>query len=81
MEGYIIKSVDGKNLTKNMFWYEHSEDFDEYPYVFSEKEIKHIRQISNNWQTKPAYLQKASYSEKDGVKITGNLERFWVDSE
>ena len=78
MKGYIIKDVTCKNnLTKNLFWYDHEKSEGEEPYVFSKDGVDYVREISEMWTIKPAYLVKAEWTPEGGVKVLGNLETFW----
>lgn len=72
MKGFIVKS-GCEYLTKALFWYDH-ESADQ-AYVFSDEEIKSIRDKSSGWQIKPQEIVPATY--QDGVvTVTGASQAF-----
>lgn len=67
MIGFLIQNESGQYLTRNHGWLGSNP---EESFVFSESQVKFIRQFSYEWDVKPAKIIPARY-ENGKVVVTG----------
>lgn len=74
VQGYIIKSVHGTYLSHGLWWHEH--DNIREAYVHPANTIGNLRGQCARWDTKPAYLIPAIWTEESGTVVTGKPKEF-----
>jgi hypothetical protein len=67
MEGYVIKSENGHFLSKKYYWFPH--DTPEEAWVHPKTVLGYLQQNARSWQTKPAEVYPATWSEGGGTVV------------
>ncbi len=69
MTGYVIESEEGSFLNRSFGWTAHDDIKDAY--VHPPSVVESLRVVVSQWPIKPVKIYPASYSQRNGVKITG----------
>lgn len=65
-KGYLVQNRSGDYLSRRGVWFPHEDPEDAY--MYSEDELRSLDW--SNWQSKPWTLICATYSPRDGVKVS-----------